>query len=72
MKRTLLAVAASAVLAVGSMLATETPAAAHSSFNFSLSLGYPCCGYYQPYYPYPGHDVPRWGGFYFGDFYSGG
>src|SRR5262245_344434 len=26
-------------------------------------------GYYQPYYPYPGHDVPRWGGFYFGDFY---
>ena len=29
-------------------------------------------GYYQPYYPYPGHDVPRWGGFYFGDFYSGG
>ena len=27
-------------------------------------------GYYQPYYPYPGHDVPRWSGFYFGDFYS--
>jgi hypothetical protein len=30
-------------------------------------------GYYQPYYPYPGYDVPRWGpGFYFGDFYSNG
>jgi hypothetical protein len=34
---------------------------------------YPGSYYYQPYYPYPGYDVPRWGpGFYFGNFYTNG
>lgn len=60
MRRTIVAAAASAALALGALVATDSPASAwgRSGYSFSLSFGYPYGHYYSPYPRYHSYYAP--------------